>query len=110
MIKNFAIICALAAAVTFPVTAEEVDLQLQRREDQTVHAVPGHKVDHKGIVINPTPQQLVRDPQGRTFDTSRKKLKIKSGYGVKAAAKAGVKPCEGAYRLRIDGKGAEITG
>lgn len=110
MIKKLAIAGALVAALTAPVAAEEVDLQLQRREDQTVNAVPGYKIDHKGLVINPTPQKLVRDAGGRTLDVVRKPIKIKSRHDAKAAVKAGVKPCEGAYRLRIDGKGAEITG
>lgn len=110
MNNKLAIICALTAALIFPVAAEEVDLQLQRREDQTVNAVPGHKLDHGGIIINPTPQQFSRDPQGRMLDLSRKQLKIKARHGAKTAEKAGVKQLEGAYRLRIDGKGAEIIG
>lgn len=99
----------LAAAMILPAMGEEVDLQLQRREDQTVNAVPGHKIDHQGIVINPTPQRMERDAAGRMLDVSAKPIAVKTKVGAKAASKAGVKPVEGAYRLTIGKKGAEIT-
>lgn len=109
MLKRIAVITLLAAGMFMPVKGEEVDLQLQRREDQTVNAVPGHKVDHQGLAINPTPRELVRDAAGRTLDVSAKPIRIKTTVGAKAASKAGVKPVEGAYRLIINKKGAEIT-
>ena len=34
------------------------DLSSQRSEKQDVLPVPGRKIDHQGLVINPTPQKL----------------------------------------------------
>ena len=110
MVRKLALICTLLTGLSISLTAEEIDLQQQRREDQTVNAVPGHKIDHKGIVINPTPQQLVIDERGRFFDLNKKELKVKGKHGEKIAAKAGVKPVEGAYKLTIDKNGVTITG
>jgi len=111
MIRKLSIISALVAGFMLPAVAEEVDLQLQRREDQTVNAVPGHKVDHNGIVINPTPQRMTLDPKGRVLDITRKPIKVKSRINPKAVvAKAGAKDVEGAYTLTINGKGATIVG
>lgn len=109
MVTKLVIISALATAMILPAKSEEVDLQLQRREDQTVNAVPGYKADHQGIVINPTPQSLKRDAQGRVLDIPTEGIAIKAKTGKKAASKAGVKPVDGAYRLSIDKKGAHIT-
>lgn len=104
------IIAAMVAATPFPaIHAEEVDLQLQRREDQTVNAVPGKKLEHKDFVINPTPRSLTRDAKGRTLRTDPAHLKVRVSTGEKASEKAGVKPVEGAYSLVINGKGARIT-
>lgn len=104
------LLAAAIAASAFPAsTAQEVDLQLQRREDQTVNAVPGKKLAHDDFVINPTPRSIVRDPAGRTLAMVPTRLKIRSATGEKAARKAGVKPVEGAYSLVIDSKGATIT-
>ena len=36
----------------------EFDLSSQRSESQTVKKVPGEKLDHQGIVINPMPQEM----------------------------------------------------
>lgn len=110
MVRKLALICTLLTGFAASVTAEEVDLQQQRREDQTVNAVPGHKIDHKGIIINPTPQQLILDKRGRFLDLNKKSLKVTKKHGEKVAAKAGVKPVEGAYRLVIDNNGVTITG
>ncbi len=109
MLRKLTIISAVVAGFTLQSVAEEVDLQLQRREDQTVNAVPGHKIDHKGIVINPTPQVLTLDEKGRTLNLAGKPIRIKTSHGEKVASKNGVKPVEGAYKLTIDGKGATIV-
>lgn len=109
-ISRFIIAAATMAATAVPLMhAEEVDLQLQRREDQTVNAVPGHKLVHEDFVINPTPRSIVRDDRRPYLDIAPEKLTVKSAVGEKAARKAGVKPVEGAYSLVIDGKGARIT-
>ena len=107
--RNCIIAAALAAASAPAPSAQEVDLQLQRREDQTVNAVPGKKLVHSDFVINPTPREITRDAKGRSLKATPTSLKVKSSVGAKAAAKAGVKPIEGAYKLTIDDKGAHIA-
>lgn len=113
--------------------AQEVDFDLttQRSESQDVLAVPGKKLDHQGIIINPTPQKLVfngkskldisngiclKDKYGKfsedlgfiVFD--KKGVKLSIDFGTKAASKRGVEEREGAYVLSIDGKGISIVG
>lgn len=96
----------LCSAMTLGAAAqEEVDLQLQRHEDQTVNAVPGHRVDHKGLVINPTPQRIAFDAKGQSVPVA-KLLKVKSSVGK---GKKGVEKRSGAYRLEITPKGVKIT-
>ena len=50
-------ICALACGNLFA-QETEFDLSSQRLEIQQVLPVPGKKIDHHGIVINPTPHEL----------------------------------------------------
>ncbi|MDE6048486.1 MAG: beta-N-acetylglucosaminidase domain-containing protein [Paramuribaculum sp.] len=129
------ILISAFAAVAFsavPVAAQ-VDLSSQRKEVQDFLKVPGHKVDHKGIIINPTPHQLTVDSArtvniaagfkpdakfladfGGDFTTlnlpkSPAGLKVKAEYGAKAAAKANVKAVKGAYSLNIDKSGVKIS-
>jgi len=53
----------LAAAATAMLTslpaAAQFDLQSQRKEVQSYLKVPGHKVDHHGVILNPTPMSLM---------------------------------------------------
>ncbi len=51
---------ALSALIATSATAvkAQVDLSSQRSELQTLKKIPGDKVDHKGIIINPTPQHM----------------------------------------------------
>ena len=44
--------------------AQETDLSAQQSEIQTVNPVPGHKIDHKGLIINPTPHEMRVDWTG----------------------------------------------
>lgn len=46
------------------------DLSSQRSEKQDVQAVPGKKVDHKGLILNPQPHQIVT-MDGKTCDLSQ---------------------------------------
>lgn len=108
------------------------DLSGQRLEAQTLPPVPGKKLDHKGIVINPTPQNL-RIGNGDKLDVSKGvtlhagamafagdldfvRLHNKKGPGLRIhtgadkAAKYGVKAVSGAYALTIGRKGITITG
>lgn len=110
MVRKLALIFTLLTGFASTVAAEEIDLSQQRHEEQVVKPVPGHKIDHKGIVINPTPQHISVDRRGRFIDLNKKTPKVKVCHGGKAAAKAGVKPVEGAYTLTIDNKGVTITG
>ena len=110
---------------------EEFDLTQQRYEPQYINPVPGKAIDHKGIILNPTPHIMettgdgsvdissgirIKDRQG-CFSSDLKDL-VRSGkgpvlsidFGEKQAAKAGVKAISGAYSLTIDGKGIKVTG
>lgn len=122
---------AAAALATMPAAAQ-FDLQSQRKEVQNYLKVPGHKVDHKGIIVNPTPHKMAVDSSksvsfGNGFKVSAKQweelsgdfttlqlpsskngLKLNASYGDKVAAKAGVKNVKGAYALNIDKNGVDI--
>ena len=111
---------------------DSFDLSSQRGEKQEVNKIPGKKIDHKGLVINPTPHELTLDDQQRLSIGEGVVLKDKQGkfagdvsflriakkapykltidFGTKVAAKAGVKEVSGAYRLTVDKKGVTITG
>ena len=98
------------------------DLSSQRSEKQDVLPVPGRKIDHQGLVINPTPQKLsfignekldisqgfiLKDKQKKftsdlnfvTFNKNGAKLIV--DFGKKAAEKQKVKNVSGAYALNI---------
>lgn len=104
------------------------DLSSQRSEKQDVRAVPGEKIDHHGLIINPTPHLLkvnnsttcsisqginLKDKQHKfpvylDFLTPNKKgIKLTIDFGAKAARKAQVKEVSGAYSLTVGPK--EIT-
>ena len=107
------------------------DLSSQRSEKQDVQAVPGKKVDHKGLILNPQPHQIVT-MAGKTCDLSqginlkdkqnkfagyldflspnKKGVKLTIDFGAKAARKAHVKEVSGAYALAVNEKGITITG
>lgn len=103
----------------------EFDLSSQRLEIQQVLPVPGKKIDHQGIIINPTPQKLTVDrnnlldittgvvlkdkqdkfSQDLGFLTLTKKgVKLTIDFGKKVALKQGVKEVSGAYAMHIDKK------
>lgn len=104
------------------------DLNAQRRESQRIYGVDGEAVDHKGLIVNPTPHSIDIVEGGQVDITTG--IRIKKGYaselsflptaakglpvsveaGAKIAAKKGVKSLSGAYRLTIGKKGIEITG
>ena len=56
--------CALACG-SLAAQEAEFDLSSQRSEAQNVLPVPGKKLNHEGIIINPTPQQIVLDKNHR---------------------------------------------
>lgn len=109
----------------------EFDLASQRSESRNVLKVPGHKLDHKGLIINPTPHVLrviengkldiasgiaLKDKQGKFADDlgfltqNKKGAKLNINFGAKAARKLGVKEVSGAYALTIDKAGISIVG
>lgn len=128
-------LAALAAGILIcgPVSAQESDFDLatQRSESQDVLKVPGKKLDHKGIIINPTPHSMtvdnnsslnisdgirLKDKQGKFSEDfgfitlDRKGANLTIDFGAKAAVKQGVKEVSGAYILTIGKKGISITG
>ncbi|NDV67194.1 beta-N-acetylglucosaminidase [Bacteroides sp. 224] len=128
-------LAALTACFLFcgNLTAQQTgfDFSGQRRESQKVLTVPGQKLDHKGIIINPTPQEL-KIGNGDKLDISKglalnakngdfsvnmdfvnlnkKGAKLNINFGADKAAKLGVKAVSGAYSLSISNKGITITG
>lgn len=109
----------------------EFDLSAQRSEAQHVLKVPGERIDRGGLTINPTPHAIavddasrldlsagvaVKDRQGRFsadldfLALAPKGVALTIDFGAKLAAKAGVKPLSGAYKLSVGKKGIAITG
>ena len=104
-------ICALACSNLLAQEAE-FDLSSQRLEIQQVLPVPWKKIDHQGIIINPTPHKLTVDRNNMLDMTSglvlkdkqdkfsqdlgfltlaKKGVKLTIDFGKKAALKQGVK-------------------
>lgn len=136
MINNRHLLAALIAAACACPNAmaqdDGFDLNSQRGEKQDVNLVTGKKVDHQGIVVNPTPHNFnvdrsqwlsleggvnVVDKQGKFADdvkfltANAKGVKLTIDFGEKQAKKAGLKKmCSGAYLLTVDAKGINITG
>lgn len=133
MNKKFFSAAAVLLATGICTSAQDdgFDLSSQRLEAQTIAKVPGHKVDHKGMVLNPVPHKIdidadrsldpaagfrIKDRQGAfSGDISflrqdKKGILLSIDFGARAAEKAGVKNTEGAYCLSIDEKGVRITG
>lgn len=132
--KNFVRLAASAlfgaAMIACPVAqAQGFDLSSQRKESRHVNPVPGHKIDHHGLVINPTPQSV--EVSANQFYTFPAKLTVKDSkkayaeeiaanvtrpvnltidVNAKKAVKLGTKPVAGAYVLTIGKKGVDIVG
>ena len=109
----------------------DFDLSSQRSESQEVNRVPGQALDHRGLIINPTPHFLQR-AEGKALDISagfrlkgkqsgvavgmdflaigKKGVDLRIDFGPGPAEKKGVKPVSGAYGLVIDEKGVSVTG
>ena len=134
MIRNKILLTALLAAAFSGVQAQDdgFDLSSQRGEKQDVNVVPGKKLDHHGIVVNPTPHNLdinrqnwisfenglnIQDKQKRFADDLaflkqyKKGFRLTIDFGEKQAKKAGLKKLvSGAYLLTVNGKGINIVG
>lgn len=124
---------ALAAAMAMGAAAQDTfDLASQRKEVQRFNRVPGHKVDHKGIIINPTPQSLILqgtdvldfgqakgfaiDNKAYMSDVARIGLplsprgpKVRISVGEKSSLKQGVEQKKGAYKLTVGKKDISIA-
>ena len=129
LIPTIATCAALACGTT--AVAQGFDLSSQRQEIQEYNPVDGHKIDHHGIIINPTPQSIAID-DGKTLDltagvkiidrqnrftndvqflnANKKGIKLTIDFGSKAAKKASVEAVAGAYTLNISPDGISIVG
>ena len=132
--RNLLLLALLPTLSSLPASAQQddaFDLSSQRGEKQEFNPVDGHKLDHKGLFINPTPQSIERpltgilNASGGFKVNDRKKclgdalgflkqsphgLPLTIDFGEKVAKKAGVKPVDGAYLLEIGGKDVKIIG
>lgn len=122
--------CALAAVSA---TAQDTgfDLDSQRGESQDVMPVTGHKIDHHGLFINPTPQAMellqdaklavtdgfdVNDKHGKFGNSlnfirqNDKGVSLTIDFGKKVASRKGVEQKSGAYILTVDKRGVNIVG
>ena len=131
--KKSLIIWIAGALVCGTLSAQEGDFDLssQRSESQYVLPVPGKKLDHQGIIINPTPQRLVfhkestlnisegvclKDRQDKFSNDlgfvsfNKKGAKLSIDFGTKVALKRGAKAISGSYVMSIDDKWISITG
>ncbi|MGL6021949.1 MAG: beta-N-acetylglucosaminidase domain-containing protein, partial [Chitinophagaceae bacterium] len=107
------------------------DLSGQRSELQNIQKVTGMAIDHKGLLINPTPHKINMTTAGvlqlskgvvlkdkkKIFTNDLNFLKLtKKGilfnidFGTDIATKSGVKNTSGAYVLEINHKGIHIIG
>ena len=124
MIKNLKTLALVLVAMAISVAVGAQDLSSQRGESQNLDGLFGEKIDHKGIVINPTPQHIelleesgvsisggvVLKGEAKAFAEELSFLK-QGKRGVKltiAYDKKSDKKC-GSYTLRIDRKGVNIT-
>lgn len=133
--KNKKLLTALAAAALMcgNLQAQEqgFDLNTQRSESQDVFMVPGQAVDHKGLIINPTPHNFnvtankkldiskgvkLKDAQGKFskdlnfMNLGKAGAKLTIDFGDKVSGKQGVKNISGAYSISINDKGISIVG
>ena len=104
------------------------DLSSQRGEKEEAGVLMGEKLNHNGLVINPTPQELKRFDstldisrgvtlKGQAVDyaselafltTTRRGVSLKMVVDVNLPTRYGVKLVPGAYRLDITRKAIEI--
>lgn len=136
IMMNAFVAAALCTSVTGFAQDDGFDLSSQRSEKQDVTPVDGKPVDHKGLIINPTPHAItvdagnqlntsggfrLNDVQNRfaaqvgSLASSGIKLsldapKLSVDFGANKAKKAGVKELSGAYSLTVDKNGVNIIG
>lgn len=128
------LIAALCVTMTCgTISAQDTDLSAQRNEALQFLPVNGEKIDHNGIIVNPTPHEITLRQNNGALDVSAgisiddKKhkfsgdvafagqfgddpVKLTIDFGKKLAKKAGIEPISGAYALTIDSNGITVTG
>lgn len=132
IIKRAAVLASVILCSTAMHAQDDAfDLSAQRSESQQINHVPGQKLDHGTMVINPVPQVMevredkilnigrglrVEDVKGR-FKDDIGFIKFRYAgidciidYGKKMVKKHGVKPVSGAYTLEINLDGVAIYG
>lgn len=127
----------LVGLLSYQVSVSQVsdfDLSSQRKESADVPKLTGHRVDHRGLFINPVPNYLNLSVSGTLDVTAGVRLSADAGrqqrgikedlsflslrsVGVplnisvgKTAACRGVRPVSGAYSLRVRRQGIDIVG
>lgn len=127
----------LVGLLSYQVSVSQVsdfDLSSQRKESADVPKLTGHRVDHRGLIINPVPNYLNLSVSGTLDVTAGVKLSAEPGrqqrgikedlsflslrsVGVplnisvgKTAVCRGVRSVSGAYSLRIRRQGIDIVG
>lgn len=127
----------LVGLLSYQVSVSQVsdfDLSSQRKESADVPKLTGHRVDHRGLFINPVPNYLNLSVSGTLDVTAGVRLSADAGrqqrgikedlsflslrsVGVplnisvgKTAVCRGVRPVSGAYSLRIRRQGIDIVG
>ena len=129
--KKLLVTACLALVQAAPaMMAQGVDLSAQKSESDVILPVPGYKADRHGIIINPVPQEIVRDTSGflcisdgvsvrdrkRAFHDDTGFLpghgpaRINIDFGKRISAEREVPLVSGAYRLSVDSDGVMITG
>lgn len=134
MKKSTILLSLFFAFLPSTLCAQETVLDSQRKELKGINPVPGEKLDHQGIIINPTPQELKINPKkslnfknGFRLTTSpdlqstiageldflnipisQNGVKLQISQGVNEASKVKINPTSEAYKLVVDGKGVSI--
>ena len=124
MIKKLRTLAFAVVTMTLSVAVGAQDLSSQRGESQNLGGLFGEKIDHKGIVINPTPQHIER-LEGKELNIckgvvlmgeavnfkSELKFLMQSKHGKMLTISYDTESQQkrGSYTLRIDSKGINIT-
>lgn len=122
---------AILFAGTVQAQEQGFDLGSQRKESQDIQVIPGKKIDHHGLVVNPTPHSLTIDSEkgielSKTFclvdkkgkfandlsflSLGKKGIRLSVDYGDKIAVKNGIKTASGSYKLLVNSKGINVIG
>ena len=130
MKRRLQLLTALVVALTATLSLSAQDLQSQRGESQDLGTLLGSKVDHQGLIINPTPQQIIHlrsmpvsiadgfmlRGKAKQFISdldfvtlSKDGLPLSIEYGRKSQKLVTLKQTEGAYALSINHSGVYIV-